>query len=58
MIHIDLDEQEAQILDDALKSYISDLSSEIADTDQYEFREMLKKRRTVLEKIKQNLHQG
>jgi hypothetical protein len=52
MIHIDLNEQEREILDKALQSYLSDLSYEIADTDDTDFREALKVKRSVLEKIK------
>ena len=33
MIQIDLNEQERKILDETLTSYLSDLSYEIADTD-------------------------
>jgi hypothetical protein len=58
MIHLDLDEQEKQILDIALTSYLSDLSYEIADTDKQDYREQLKARRAVLEKIKEALEQA
>ncbi|MGD8592473.1 MAG: hypothetical protein PVF82_06540 [Gammaproteobacteria bacterium] len=52
MIHLDLDEQEREILDETLQSYLSDLNYEIADTDDHDYREKLKGRRAVLEKIK------
>ncbi len=55
MVRLDLDEQERQILDETLKSYLSDLSYEIADTDQKDYRDQLKARRAVLEKIKNAL---
>ena len=58
MIHLRLEEQEKQILDEVLTSYLSDLSYEIANTDKQDFREQLKARRTVLEKIKKVLEQG
>jgi hypothetical protein len=58
MIHLDLDDQEKEILDETLKSYLSDLSYEIADTDAQEYREQLKARRAVLEKIKTALEQA
>ena len=58
MIHLHLEEQEKQILDEVLTSYLSDLSYEIANTDKQDFREQLKARRTVLEKIKKVLEQG
>lgn len=51
MIHLDLDTQEQKTLMETLESYLSDLSTEIADTDRYEFREQLKARRIVLNKI-------
>ncbi len=51
MYHLDLDEQEKEILLNTLESYLSDLRYEIADTDRLEFREQLKTRKAVLEKI-------
>jgi hypothetical protein len=51
MIHLDLDDKERQILCETLRSYLSDLSYEIADTDSQDFRERLKDRQAVLEKI-------
>jgi hypothetical protein len=58
MIHLDLDDQEKEILDETLKSYLSDLNYEIADTDAQEYRDQLKARRAVLEKIKTALEQA
>ena len=51
MIHLDLDTVEQNILAKTLESYLSDLSSEIADTDRFEFREQLKAKRDILTKI-------
>jgi hypothetical protein len=51
MIHLDLDATERSILLETLESYLSDMSVEIADTDRFEFREQLKARRDVLNKI-------
>lgn len=51
MIHLDLNTLEQKTLMETLESYLSDLSSEIADTDRFEFREELKARRDVLNKI-------
>jgi hypothetical protein len=51
MIHLDLDTLEQKTLLETLESYLSDLSVEIADTDRLEFREELKARRDVLNKI-------
>lgn len=55
MIHLDLNDEEATILSDTLQSYLSNLSYEIADTDLQEFRDKLKEKRTVLEKIHKSL---
>ena len=51
MIHIDLDATEQNVLVATLQNYLSDLSYEIADTDRMEFREDLKAKRDVLNKI-------
>lgn len=59
MIHLDLDDEEKAILGGVLKSYLSDLSYEIADTDMQDFREKLKAKRAVLQKIQDALeHAG
>jgi hypothetical protein len=51
MINLDLDTLEQKTLIETLESYLSDLSVEIADTDRFEFREELKAKRNVLNKI-------
>ena len=51
MIHLDLSENEKETLSSALKSYLSDLSYEIADTDKQSFRDELKARRKLLQKV-------
>jgi hypothetical protein len=58
MIHIDLDTTERSILMQTLESYLSDLSFEIADTDRMEFREELKAKRQVLNKILEAVKQA
>jgi hypothetical protein len=58
MIHLDLDAMEQKILMQVLESYLSDLSYEIADTDRLEFREELKAKRDVLNKILQAVKQA
>ena len=58
MIHLDLDATERNTLIDTLESYLSDLSYEIADTDRFEFREELKAKRDVLNKILQAVKQA
>jgi hypothetical protein len=57
MIHLDLNEQEKQILVETLNNFLSNLSYEIADTDLQDYREELKSRRAVLEKIKEAIEQ-
>lgn len=55
MINLELDEQEREVLSKVLQNYLSDLSYEIADTDNLDFRNELKAKRAVLEKISQSL---
>ena len=57
MIHLDLNEDERAVLSATLQSYLSNLSYEIADTDRQNFRDQLKAKRVVLEKIKTALEQ-
>ena len=45
---VDLSEEEIEILVAVLRSYLSDLRMEMADTDSQSFREILKKRKSVL----------
>ncbi len=51
MITLDLTGEEREILVFVLKSYLSDLRMEIADTDRMAFRDMLKERKAVLLKV-------
>jgi len=51
MIHLDLDMQEKQALSATLKSYLSDMSYEIANTDRKAFRDELKAKRDLLKKV-------
>ena len=48
MITLNLTTEERDILTFVLKSYLSDLRMEIADTDRMAFRDMLKQRKAVL----------
>jgi hypothetical protein len=48
-------DEEAAILREALRSYVSDLRMEIADTDSMQFREDLKREEAVLQKLLQQL---
>lgn len=51
MAHLSLELNEQDILIWALQSTVSDLGAEIADTENQEFREDLKHRKTVLQNI-------
>lgn len=55
MLELDLDGEEESILKMVLESYLSDLRMEIADTDSYDFRQMLKQRKAVLIKVIETL---
>jgi hypothetical protein len=48
---LELSSEEAYVLREALESYLSDLRMEIADTDRKDFREQLKHRRELLERV-------
>ena len=54
MAQITLTREEAATLREVLSSYVSDLRMEIADTDSMQFREDLKHREVLLNKL---LHQ-
>jgi len=54
MTQLSLDTDGAAVLADALRSYLSDLHDEIAGTDNFDFREALKRREQMLTGI---LHQ-
>lgn len=51
MLNISLETKEQEILAWALKSAVSDLGAEIADTENMEFRQDLKERKEVLQSI-------
>jgi hypothetical protein len=48
MLNISLEPREQEILTWALKSAVSDLGAEIADTENLEFRQDLKERKAVI----------
>ncbi|UCG76546.1 MAG: hypothetical protein JSV95_04430 [Gemmatimonadota bacterium] len=50
MIQLDLNEEERRILEEVLQAAVSDLRMEIANTDSYDFRKMLKGRKAALRK--------
>lgn len=51
MLNLSLEPKEQEILAWALKSAVSDLGTEIADTENMEFRQDLKERKAVLQSI-------
>ncbi len=51
MVYIQLDEEERTMLLQLLDTCISDLRQEIADTDNFNYKNMLKQRREVLFKL-------
>ncbi|MDH3497181.1 MAG: hypothetical protein OER21_10480 [Gemmatimonadota bacterium] len=58
MLELDLSSQEQDTLRHVLESYLSDLRMEIADTDRQEFRDMLKGRKAVIQKVLASLGAG
>ena len=50
MMPLDLTPEEKQVLRDVLDGYLSDLSMEIADTDQLDYRNLLRSRKEVIVK--------
>jgi hypothetical protein len=54
-MEIDLDREERQILRTILEHALSDLRMEMADTDRKEFRDMLGRRKAVLEKVLESM---
>jgi uncharacterized protein (DUF2164 family) len=55
MAQITLTQEEAAALRDILRSYLSDLRMEVADTDSMQFRENLKREEVLLKKLLQQL---
>jgi hypothetical protein len=54
-IELNLSDDEQNIIKDILENSISDLSMEITDTDKMEYREKLKIKRNVLQKLLNSL---
>jgi hypothetical protein len=51
MVRVDLTAEEMDVLHNLLSNYVSDLRMEIADTDRQDFREMIKQRKEILQKV-------
>jgi len=58
MVQLELSKDDAVVLRETLESVLKDLSYQIADTDNSEFREQLKKRRDALKNIASMLDSG
>lgn len=58
MITIELSQTEIAILMDMIDTCISDLHSEIHHTDSFDFKEILKQRKEVLSKLRNQLEQS
>ena len=58
MIQLPLEQNEKEILSEVLERKLSNLSFEIADTDQYDFKQELKERRVLLTKILEKLKES
>jgi hypothetical protein len=51
MQHLELTVGEAEVLREVLQHTIHEMGVEVCRTDSHEYKEMLKRRRTVLEKV-------
>ena len=51
MLQLDLTLDERTVLREVLEEYLSDLRMEIVDTEDQDFREMLKRKKGVLTKV-------
>lgn len=51
MLEVELTPEEKEMLREMLESEISDLSEEIAHTDSFDYRDALRQRRGVLQKL-------
>lgn len=58
MIYLDLTKEEKDMLVEILENDLSDLRMEIVDTDNMDFRETLKGRKAVLQKVLETLRQS
>ncbi len=55
MTRLELTPEESDLLRQALETYLSDLRMEIADTDQMEFREALKRQEVALRGVAERI---
>ena len=53
---LELNKTEERVLVDTLESSLSRLQDEISHTDAYDYRELLKERKDILQKLRKKLH--
>jgi hypothetical protein len=58
MIHLNLEENQVQVLQEILESTVADLGYEIGNTPTYDYRQQLKERRTELTRILESLKES
>lgn len=58
MTHLDIDSEEKEDLAEFLQQCLRSLKVEVAHTDHHAFRDMLKQKETVLERVLGKLQQG
>lgn len=58
MIQLDLTSDEQETIAAVLENYLSDLRMEIANTDSMDFRDMLKERKRVVQKVLDEVQSG
>jgi len=58
MIHLDIDSEETADLKEVLQACLNELVLEVSHTDRRAFRDMLKQREQVLQKVLEKLEQG
>ena len=56
MLNLRLNDTEGKLLAETLETSLSRLGDEISHTDSHDYRELLKRKRDVLEKLRKKLH--
>ncbi len=57
MIEMRLEDQEAGMMEELLETYLSDLSFEIGRTDEYDFRQELKRKKHMVQDVISRMHE-
>ncbi|MBI4964466.1 MAG: hypothetical protein HY913_14405 [Desulfomonile tiedjei] len=55
MVHIDLNDEQADMLEHVVENYLSELTSEISNTEKLSFREDLKREKAFLLDFKERI---